>query len=138
TTDIVVVLAHVLDDIPVADLRALEVEALARQETLEAEIRHDGRDNAVAAQRAVRRPAFGDDGHQLVAVDELAVLVDDLHTVGITIERDADIGAYFMYLALQGLGMGGAAFEIDVETIRLVADGHDIRPEFPESGGRHA
>ena len=42
-----------------------------------------------------------DHRHQLVAIDDLAVFVDDDDAVGIAIERDADIGAHFVDLVAQ-------------------------------------
>jgi hypothetical protein len=48
--------------------------------------------------------------HQLVAVDNAAVLVDDHHAVGIAIERDADVGAIAVHLGDQRARVGGAAF----------------------------
>ena len=42
-------------------------------------------------------PAFGDNGHQLVAINDAALLVDDDDTVSVTVERDADVGAHFAH-----------------------------------------
>ena len=47
-----------------------------------------------------------DHGHQLVAVNDLALLVDDDDAVGVAIERDADIGAHFLDLGAQRIGGG--------------------------------
>ena len=48
---------------------------------------------------AVLLPGAGDDGHELVAVDHVALLVDDEDAVRIAVERDADIGAQLAHLA---------------------------------------
>ena len=90
--------AHVLDDIAVADRGAMQLQADAAEEALEAEIGHDRRDDAAAGQPARAVPGFGDQRHQLVAVDHGAVLVDDHHPVGVAVERDADIGAHLVHL----------------------------------------
>ena len=50
------------------------------------------------AQPARLVPGFGDQRHDLVAVDQRAVLVDDHHAVGVAVERDADVGAHLMHL----------------------------------------
>ncbi len=75
---------------------------------------------------------FGDQRHDLVAVDQRAVLVDDHHAVRVAVERDADVGPYLMNLLREAHGMRGAAFLIDVETVRLVVDGNDLGAQFPE------
>ena len=77
-------------------------------------------------------PGFGDQRHDLVAVDDGAVLVDDDHAVGVAIERDADIGAHFMHLLRQSRRMRRTAFLVDVEAVRLVVDGDDLGAEFPQ------
>ena len=87
------VFAHRLDDIAVADLGAVQREAEAVQEALQPEIGHDRGDDAAAGKLAVRRPASRDQRHDLVAVDDVAVLVGDDEPVGVAVERDADVGA---------------------------------------------
>ena len=42
------------------------------------------------------RPERGDQRHQLVAIDHLALVVGDDDPVGVAIERDADVGAQFL------------------------------------------
>ena len=60
-----------------------------------------------------------------------------MHPVRIAIERDADIGAHLVDLLLQRDRAGGAAIEIDVGAVRLVADRDDLGAELPEHGRRH-
>ena len=93
---------------------------------LEAEIRHDGRDHAGFRQPSVFLPALGDDREQLVAVDDVAALVDDDDTVGVAVERDADIGAHLAHLARDGGEVGRAAFLVDVDAVGIDADGDHI------------
>ena len=104
---------------------------------LEAEIGHHGRDHAGLRQAAVRLPAFGDDGEQLVAVDDMAALVDDHHAVGVAVERDADVGAHLAHLAAERGEIGRAAFLVDVEAVRLDADRDDLGAQLPQRAGRH-
>ena len=97
--EIVAVLAHVLEHVAVADRGAHELQPEAAEIALEAEIGHDGGDDAGLRQAPVLAPGARDDGHELVAVDELPLLVDDEDAVGVAVERDADIGAELAHLA---------------------------------------
>ena len=47
------------------------------------------------ARAALVGPARGDQRHDLIAVDDIAVLVADDQPVGVAIQSDADIGRYF-------------------------------------------
>ena len=89
------------------------------------------------ARRPSSLPAFGDHGEQLVAVDQMAALVDDDDAVGIAIERDADVGAHFAHLAAQRFRRGRAAFLVDVEAVRLDADRDDVGAELPQRFRHH-
>ena len=62
--------AHVLDHVAVADLGAVKLQADAAEEALEPEIGHHRRDDAAAGQPAGLVPGFGDQRHDLVAVDQ--------------------------------------------------------------------
>ena len=97
--DIVAMLPHMLDHVAVAHRRALQAEAELLQIALEPEIGHDRGDDAAAGEPPAPEPDFGDDRHELIAVDHVALLVDDHHAVGVAVERDADIGAHFVDLA---------------------------------------
>ncbi len=90
---------------------------------------------AVSLPRAM--PGVGDDGHQLVAVDDLALLVDDDDAVGVAVERDADVGAHFAHLGDQRLRLGRAALVVDVAAVRLDADLDDLGAQLPQRLGRH-
>ena len=109
----------------------------AAEEALEAEIGHHRRDDAAAGEPPALVPGLGDQRHDLVAVDDRAVLVDDDDAVGVAVERDADVGAHFMHLLLQAGRMGRAAFLVDVEAVGLDIDGDDLGAEFPQRRGRH-
>ena len=133
--EIVTVLAHMFEDVAIADGGAGQSEADAAEIALEAEIGHDGGDDARLGEAAIILPAFGDDGHELVAIDDLALFIDDDDAVGVAIERDADIGAHFADLADDGIGRGGADIAVDVEAVRLDANGEDFGAELPQSLG---
>ena len=98
---------------------------------LKSEIGHHCCDHAGALKPAVFLPAFRNDCEQLIAVDHVAAFVHDQHTIGVTVERDPDIGAHLPHLAAQRIRRGRAAFLVDVETIGLDADRDHVGAQFP-------
>src|SRR6476619_8040524 len=105
-SEIVALLEHLLDHIAVADRRAHHADALPFEETLEAQIRHHGGDDAGLGETAVFLPALRDHREQLVAIDHMAALVDQDHAIGIAVEGDAYIGAHLPYLAAERFRRG--------------------------------
>ncbi len=61
-------------------------------------------------------------GDDLVAVDDLALLVDREHAIAVAVERDADVVAELDDRALQQREVGGAAADVDVLAVRRIAD----------------
>ena len=55
------------------------------------EVRHHRHRDRVVAQHAARVQVERGDHHDLVAVDELAVLVDGEHAIGVAVEREPDV-----------------------------------------------
>ncbi len=60
---------------------------------MEAEVAHHGDDDGVVGQPTALVQVDGADGDDLVAVDEPAGVVDGEHPVGVTVEREPDVGA---------------------------------------------
>ncbi len=92
------VLPHVLDDVAIANRRPRKREAEPLQVTLEPEVAHHRCNDTAAGKLAAAMPAFRDHGHQLIAIDDLALFIDDDDTVSIAIERNTDVGAHFAHL----------------------------------------
>ena len=128
-------LQHARHDIAVADLRALHLHADALEMVLEAEIGHDGRNDRVLRQPALALPGRGDETEQLVAIDDLAMLVAHHHAVGVAIERDADVSTIAMHGVDHGARIGGADLAVDVEAAGFVADCEDFRSKLIERLG---
>ncbi len=105
---------------------------------LKTEVRHDGRDDGRLGEQSLVLPVIRDDCQRLVAIDQVAALVDNHHAIGVAIERNADIGAHFPYFSGQRFGRRRTAIAVDVEAVRLDADGNHFRTEFPKRLGRHA
>src|SRR5262245_3082561 len=135
--DIVAVLAHMLDHVSVADRRAREPKLDALQIALKPQIGHDGGDDAAAREPPALLPRLGNHRHELVAVDDVALLVHDHDAVSIAVEGDADIGAHLVDLADQVVRRGRTAIPVDVEAVGFDANPDDFGAEFPQRLGRH-
>jgi len=83
------------------------------------------------------RPRSGDDGHDLVAVDDLPLLVADGQPVGVAVQGDADISAVFAHRLGQGARRGRAALVIDVAPIGADPDFLDLGAQLIEGGRGH-
>src|SRR5512144_793786 len=130
-------LPHMLDHITVADRRALKPKPEILEIALQPEIGHHRGDDAAAGKAPAPEPGFGNDRHELIAVDHLALLVDDDHAVGVAVERDADIGAHLIDLADEIAWRGRTAVLVDVEAVRIDAELDHFGAELPQSLRRH-
>ena len=130
--------AHPLHDVAVAHLGPLQRQALGLQLPLQPQVGHDGGHHPLAVQAAAFGPVQTDQGHDLVAVDHMALFVADDDPVGVAVQGDADVAAIALHRLGHGLGMGRAALGVDVQAVRLDADGEDLGPQLIEGGRRHA
>ena len=72
----------------------------------------------------------GNDVDQLVAVVYPPLGVRHHQPVAIAVQRNAQIRAMGAHCVGQRLGMRGAAFIVDIEAVRLVADGDHLGPQL--------
>ena len=70
------------------------------------------------------------DGHDVVAVNLVAMLVDEDAPVGIAIEGDAEIGTMFDDSLRNHLRAGRPAAGVDVRAIRLDPIGKNLGAQF--------
>ncbi len=134
--DVEPALTHPFEDIAVPHLGPFQRQPLDGEAALQPQIRHDRRDNAATSQQAGGVPAQPQRRHDLVAIDDRAMFVDDDQPVGVAIERDADIGTAGNDRFLQQLRMGRPAGVIDILAVGLDTDGDHFRPQFPQCGRR--
>ncbi len=86
---------------------------------------------------AVLGPGGGDQRHDLVAVDDLTLLVADHQPVGVAVDRDADVGAVLAHGRADGGRIGGAALVVDVEAVRIDANRDHLRAELVQRRRGH-
>ena len=80
-----------VEHVAVADGRLDHLDAVLGERAAQTEVRHHGRDDGVASELAAFVQIERDDRQHLVAVDEVAALVDRDHTVGVAVEREAGV-----------------------------------------------
>ena len=128
---------HVLDHIAVADLGPVQGQPQTGQQPFQPQIGHHRGHGPATGQPAVLGPVAGDQRHDLVTVDLLAVLVGQDHPVGVAVQGDAQIGTARSHGRLHAFGMGGAAFVVDVGTVGVDADGDHLGAQLPQNLGRN-
>ena len=99
----------------------------------QAEVRHHRCDDGVTAELAAFVQVEGDDRQHLVAVDEVAALVDRDHAVGVAVERQARVGTRSHDGLLELGGVGRAAAGVDVRAVGLVVE--HTHPRAPHTQG---
>ena len=134
---VVAVLAHVLDDVAIAYGSAGETQSEPPQVTLQSQIGHHRCNHTACSELAAPMPTLRDHCHDLIAVDDAALLVDDHHAVGIAIERDANVGAHLTHLFAKCFRPRRAALVIDIAPIGINADLDDLCAELPQCVGGH-
>lgn len=85
---------------------------------MEADIGHDCRDDRVVGQLAILHHVHRAHDEDVVAVDDLAFLVDAEAAVRIAVVRDAEVRAVLEDGLLQGLEVRRAAAVVDVRAVR--------------------
>ena len=82
-----------LEDVTVADGGDGDIDAMSRHRAVEPEIRHDGDNKCVFGQHASLGEVQGEHAKQTVAVDDVASSIYCDEAIGITVERQTQIGA---------------------------------------------
>ena len=82
---------HQLEHIPVADRSAQKLQVIFLAEFMKAEVRHHRRHKALGPELSLCGQILCADGHDLVAVNLLALLVNGQTPVGVAVKRKAKI-----------------------------------------------
>jgi hypothetical protein len=92
TAKVKAAVTHAGHDTAVPDGRALKLKAARIHEPLKAQVGHDGRNDAAALEPIFSRPSARNNRHDLIAIDDIAMLITDHQPVRIAVERNADVG----------------------------------------------
>jgi hypothetical protein len=127
---------HALEDVLVADRRADDLTAGSLDRPLQAAVREDRHDET-ARQRPVREPLEGEDPEHLVAVDHPTAAIHRDEAVGVTVEREPDVGAPLGDRGSERCRRGGPALDVDVDPVGLDVDGLDPCARGLQDAGSH-
>src|SRR3954454_6205533 len=111
---------HFFKYIAITHLRAHNLSPARCERFIKANIAHYSGDDRVLSQPASLKKIQSCDGEDLVAIDDLAVLVAQKNAIRVAIMGDADIRAADLHKALDLLRMHAAAAVVNVHSIRLV------------------
>ena len=129
--------AHPLHHIAVADSGPLQPHTTVVQETLQPQIAHHRGDKRLARKTLLLGPTRGHQRHELIAVADAAILINQDHPVSVAVKADAHVGAIGHHSLSRRLRLGGTAAVVDVEPVRVHAHGDHIRAQFPQRHRRH-
>ena len=120
--DQVAVLLHVLGDILVSDRGLLIADAQLIQRLVQAHVGHDGGDDLGIAEHAALLQVLGGEIEDVVAVADVSFLVYRQAAVRVPVKGKADVQLVLQHVFLKLLDMGGAAVDVDVQSVRVVGD----------------
>ena len=132
--DDVAVLAHILRHIFIAHGGLFIADAQLIQCLIQAHVGHDGSHHLGAIQPVLLLHELGADIHDVVAVDDIALLVHRQAAIRVAIKGEAHVQAVFHHELLQLADMGGAAVHVDVQAVGPVGNHIGIGPQ----GVKHA
>ena len=132
---------HLLEHVAVAHAGLHGVDASLAHGNQQTQVAHDSDDERVLGECPARLSVDGQRTHDLVAVDEVALVVDGQAAVRIAVVRHTEIAAGLDDGGLQGLGVGRTRVQVDVAPIRGRVDDGDVSSELAEDrraqlGGR--
>ena len=122
TTDAAAVLGHVLVNILVAHSGLGVADALFVKGLVQTEVGHHGRDDGIVHQLAMFLQVAAIDVQNVVAGDDIALLVHAQAAVGVAVVGKADVEMILDHELLQALDVGGTGIVVDVQAVRLVVD----------------
>ena len=106
TADTATVLCHILVNILIAHSGLCVADALLIKSLVQTKIGHDGRDHSIGQQLAAFLHVAAVDVKDVVAGDDISLLVHAQATVGVTIVGKANIQALLHNKLLKALDMG--------------------------------
>ena len=113
-----VILSHIFKNVSVTDFCNLALDAVLLAEFKEAHVAHNRNNGCIIGEDSPVFHILGADRNNLIAVNNLAVLVNSQHSVGITVESEAYVAAVFLNISLKSVKMSRTALTVDIDAVR--------------------
>ena len=127
---------ELVEDVAIADRRTHELDAVRIERSLQSKVGHHGGNHCVTAQQPAVVKIDRGDGEHLIAVDQLALLVDCDHAIGVAVERQADLCPRGGHRGAELLGVRGTARVVDVRAVGCSVQHLDVGTDRAERRGR--
>ena len=138
SADRVAELRHALVDVLVAHGRLHRFNAQRVQRTVQAEVRHDRGHDRVRRQLSPLLQVLAAEVEDVVARDDIALLVHAQAAIRIAVKRKAHVQTLFHDKALQGLDVRRTRIAVDVRAVRRVVQNENLSAELPIQPRRQA
>ena len=128
--EIIFLPAHLLNNVPVADLGAYHLAAHTFHGNTKAEIAHHRGHEGFLFELFSFHHVGGAYCHDVIAVNDIAFFVANDHPVSITVQSDPQVSPEVADLFGHKLWIESAAFVVDVLAVRFNTDGSHLCPQF--------
>jgi len=125
---------HLLKHVAVAHAGLHRLDAGLAHGDQQAQVAHDSDDEGVLGQCPALLRVDGQRTHDLVTIDEVALVVDGEAAIRVSVVCDTKVAAGLDDGRLQGLGVRGTRVQVDVAAVGGRIDDGDIRSKLPEHG----
>ena len=123
---------HLLQHVAVTDTRLHGPDTRLAHRDQQAQVAHDGHDQRVLREGTAATRVHGQSTHDLVAVNEMTLVVDSQTPIRIPVVRDTEVASRLHHRCLQSFGVSRTGIQVDVASVRGRIDDSDVRAEFTE------
>ena len=127
---------HLLEHVPVPDLGSDERDAGIFKRPGQADVGHHRTHNRLPGKLPLSLIVSPAQSQNEIAVKDSASSADRNHPVGISVETEAYVKARLSHLCRESAGIECSTAQVDIPSIRLVADRTNLRPQPQEDLGR--
>ena len=124
-----------LEHVAVANTGGLDRYAVLFHGLVQAKVAHDGGDQCVVLELAPLFHGDGKDGHDLVAVDDIALGIHGEAAVGVAVVRDAHVCANLEHLGGEQVEVSRTNTVVDVQAVGVGSDECDLGTRVSEDLG---